>query len=381
MLAPLAVSEQTVDEAARFGVEIEYARKDTGARILITNYEMMNHFDPGEFIGIVIDESGILKSFEGSTRNALIDSYSDTPYRLACTATPAPNDFAELGNHSEFLGLKSRTEMLAEYFVHDGGSTQDWRLKGHATDAFWRWVVSWGALVKKPSDLGYSDDGFILPPLTMKEHIVEADHAKANIDGFLFAPQAMTLNEQRAVRRSTMRQRIDIATKLTANDEPVLIWAELNAEADAITAAIPGAIQIAGSDKIDDKRDRLLGFATGKYRVLVSKTSIAGHGLNFQRCATMIFLGVSHSYEGTYQAIRRCWRFGQKRPVTVHMIRAENESAIVENYRRKEADAQKLADEMGDRLKDAMRAEIRGLRREWNKYDATKAMEVPAWLR
>jgi len=379
MLAPLAVADQTVEQAARWDVDIEYRREDNGAPIVITNYEMLEHFDPDDFVGIVLDESSILKSYTGSTRNAIITAFAETPYKLACTATPAPNDFTELGNHAEFLGVQTRTEMLSEYFVHDGGSTQDWRLKGHAVDAFWRFVCSWGAVVKAPSDLGYDDGGFKLPPLRMHEHVIGVDHSSAP-SGMLFRPTALTLSDQRRERKETLDQRIAEASRLADNDEPCLIWCEFNAEADAVTAAIPGAIQVAGSHSLDQKRDRLLGFADGRYRVLVTKPKIAGFGMNWQHCRNMVFVGASHSYEQTYQAIRRCWRFGQTEAVDVHVLRAETEAAIVLNYRRKEADAQRMGSEIRNIVKDIVRAQVTNMGRGWNKYEADTNTTIPEWL-
>jgi superfamily II DNA or RNA helicase len=382
ILAPLAVAEQIAREGQRFGVDVACRREDDGSRIIVTNYEMLHRFDASAFHGIVLDESSILKSFNGSTRNALVQAFSATPMRLCCTATPAPNDYTELGNHSEFLGIKSRVEMLAEYFVHDGGSTQDWRIKGHAEDSFWRWVCSWGAVVKRPSDLGHDDGGFALPPLRMHERVVPVDHRDAWAQGLLFAAEAVSLQDQRATRRATMAKRVAIAAELAAGDEPCLIWCELNDEADAVTAAVDGAVQVAGSDSPEDKAARMLGFADGTgARVLTSKASICGFGMNFQRAARMIFLGASHSYEQTYQAVRRCWRFGQTRPVDVFIIRAETEGAIVENFRRKEADAERMAGEMGSRMRDVMRAEVLGATREWNSYEPRKAFAFPEWVR
>lgn len=382
ILAPLAVSEQIAREGARFGVDVTCLRADDGAsRIVVTNYEMLHHFATGDFVGVVLDESSILKSFNGSTRNALIETFAATPYRLACTATPAPNDHTELGNHSEFLGIKTRVEMLAEYFAHDGGSTQDWRIKGHAVDPFWRWVCSWGAVVKRPSDLGHDDAGFALPPLRMHDRIVEVDHSDARAMGLLFAPDALSLQDQRATRRATLSKRAALAAEIASGDDQCLVWCELNDEADACEAAIDGAVQVAGSDAPEVKAERMLGFAEGRYRVLVSKASICGFGMNFQRCARQVFLGASHSYEQTYQAVRRSWRFGQTRPVDVYIIRAETEGAIVANFRRKEADAERMAGEMGSRMRDVMRVEILGASREWNEYEPRARMVVPQWCR
>jgi hypothetical protein len=382
ILAPLAVAEQTVREAARFGVLVRYERGGRARPITITNYELLHKFSPGDFAGIVLDESSILKAYDGATRNAIISAFAATPYRLACTATPAPNDYTELGNHSEFLGVKSRMEMLSEFFIHDGGSTQDWRVKGHAEIPFWRWVCSWGAVVKRPSDLGYDDGAFRLPPLKMYDVLVRLNHADFHAEGLLFAPTVTTLAAQRTTRRATIGQRVAEAVRIAnSGTGQLLVWCELNREADLVTAALgPDAVQVQGADDPETKTDRLLGFADDRYRILVCKPSIAGHGLNWQRCHRMVFLGASHSYEGTYQAIRRCWRYGQTQPVDVYIIRAENEDAIVANYRRKEADAERLSDAMVGHMRDIMRAEISAAQREWTDYNPQVEMAIPPFV-
>lgn len=380
ILAPLAVAEQTQREAARFGVDVAVRRRDEGDAITIANYEMLHAFDPAAFDGVALDESSILKAYDGKTRTQIVESFGRTRWRLACTATPAPNDFTELGNHAEFLGVRSRVEMLAEFFCHDGGETQTWRLKGHAEEAFWRWVCSWGAVVKRPSDLGHSDDGFALPPLHMHERVVPVDHMAARAMGRLFADEATTLADQRATRRATMDARVAMAADLCQGTEPAIVWCELNDEADACAAAIPGAVQVAGSDPPEVKAERMLGFAEGRYRVLVSKASICGFGMNFQICARMVFVGASHSYESMYQSQRRCWRFGQRRPVDVYVIRAETEGAIVANLRRKEVDAERLSEQMVQHVRAMLRDEISSARREHDDYDPRAKMEIPAWV-
>jgi superfamily II DNA or RNA helicase len=382
ILAPLAVAQQLVGEGRKFGIESTYARQDEGHRITVTNYEMLGHFDPAQFVGVVLDESSLLKAFNGKTRNALIEAFAATPFRLAATATPAPNDFTELGNHSEFLGVRSRVEMLAEFFVHDGGSTQNWRLKGHAVRAFWEWVASWGAIVRSPADLGHDASAFELPPLRMHEHVVPVEHRDAWSEGYLFAPQAQGLAEARAIRRATTAKRVALAASLVADDAPSVIWCELNTESEAATKAIPGAVEVRGSNSVEEKVERLEGFAAGRYRVMVTKASVAGFGLNWQHCARQVFLGASYSYEQTYQAIRRCWRFGQIRPVDVHIIRAEIEDHIIANYRRKEAAAERLAAEMTARVRDSVQAEVLGQTvPRWIDYQPRKRMEVPKWLK
>lgn len=382
ILAPLAVAQQTVREASKMlGLEVEYARSDAGAPITITNYEMLEHFDPAEFAGIVLDESSILKAFTGKTRNAIIKAFGDTPFRLACTATPAPNDHMELGNHSEFLGVKSRGEMLAEFFVHDGGSTQNWRVKGHAKGLFWAWVCTWAAMVRKPSDLGYSDDGFSLPPLHMSTRVIGIDDTATHEAGMLFVPEAVSLTDQRAIRRATMAARVaTIAAEVNASDDPAIIWCDLNAEGDALAKAIDGAVQVQGSDSPDDKADRLLGFSDGKYKRLITKAKIAGFGMNWQHCDRVYFTGPSHSYEQTYQAIRRCWRFGQKRPVHVVTCAAETETAILRNYERKEQEAAEMAERMLEHVSRASYQSGESARRQWDAYDPKETMEVPQWL-
>jgi superfamily II DNA or RNA helicase len=382
IVAPLAVCSQTVDEASRFGVPVVYLREDDGnTKIAITNYEMVEHFDPGEFVGVALDESSILKSFNGKMRNALIGAFAGTPYRLACTATPAPNDFTELGNHSEFLGVKSRTEMLAEYFCHDGGSTQDWRLKGHAVADFWRWVATWGAVVKHPRDLGYDDRRYDLPPIEMVEEVIPADHSENRDSGMLFAMAPRVIADQRRVRRTTMDERVAIAMRLCDDSDQHVIWCEYNDESDAMAKAIDGAVEVKGSDSPEEKAAKLIGFAHGKHRVMVTKPKIAGFGLNWQRCASVIFAGPSHSYEQTYQAIRRCWRFGQARDVRVTIIRSELESEVVGNYKSKAAAAETMAEEMVAFAAKSLISEIRATKQEWNEYQPSVDMCLPEWLK
>lgn len=384
ILAPLAVANQTVREAGKFGIGgVAYARSDsaTDARIVVTNYEMMHHFDVASYVGVVIDESSCLKAYDSKTRIAITESFASTPFRLACSATPAPNDFMELGNHSEFLSILTRAEMLATYFVHDGGETQKWRLKGHAEESFWEWMCSWGALVRKPSDLGYDDGAFELPPLHVHQHVIAASHTEALAMGKLFIDDARTLHEQRAARRSTIDARVAKAAELASDGEQWILWCDLNDEGNALARAIDGAVQVSGSDSLDEKEDRLLGFAAGKYRCLVTKGSIASQGLNFQNCARQAFVGVSHSWETWYQAIRRSLRFGQLRPVHIHVITSELEGPVVENLMRKEDEAKRMSGEMGARTKRYVRAAVSGARRELRAYHPTVPMDpLPPWL-
>lgn len=359
ILAPLAVSAQTVREAAKFHVDdVEYSRGNSTARIVVTNYEMLPHFDVADFAGIVLDESSILKAYDGKTRTAIIEAFQQTPFRLACTATPAPNDYMELGNHAEFLGTLTRTEMLSTYFVHDGGETQKWRLKGHAQADFWRWLCSWAVTIRKPSDLGYADGDFILPPIKYQSHIVHAEHAH---EGYLFAMPASSLGERLAARRDTLTERVAEAARTVATDAgPWIVWCNLNDESAALVDSIPGAVEIRGSDSPESKEDRLARFSSGDIRVLVTKPSIAGFGLNWQHCANVAFVGLSDSWESYYQAVRRCWRFGQTEPVQVHVITSDIEGAVVENIKRKEADATAMSEEMLAHMRDLNAEALRG---------------------
>jgi superfamily II DNA or RNA helicase len=385
ILAPLAVATTgTVPEAQNIGIGVRYARKQADAdRITVTNYDMLEHFDPSAFAGIVLDESSILKDETSKTRNEIIGAFAGTPFRLACTATPSPNDFTELGNHAEFLGVMRRVEMLAQFFTHDGGSTQDWHLKGHAREKFWRWVCSWAALVKSPADLGYDAGAYDLPPLVMHDHVVRATREQAMASGKLFADPASTLSEQRAARRASMADRVSIAANLAAAepDESWIFWCELNDESEALAEAIQGAIEVRGNMSREEKEDALLYFATGRSRVLVSKPSICGFGLNWQHCARAAFVGVSHSFEQWYQAIRRNWRYGQKREVHCHVITSELEGDVLANLRRKEADASKLAEEMRRYTAAIVRENVRGAERESDAYEPTVEMTIPEWVK
>ncbi len=366
ILAPLAVAEQTEREARKFDIDARYLRQDDGYNgVIVTNYEMLEHFDVRRFAGVVLDESSILKAYDGATRTRITESFADTPYRLACTATPAPNDFMELGNHAEFLGVLTRAEMLATFFVHDGGETQNWRLKGHARDAFWKWLASWSVMLRHPADLGYNGDGFTLPPMTVTQHRVETDAT----DGSLFAMEAQTLPERIAARRESVDERAALCADLVnADREAWVVWCHLNSEADALKKRIPDAVEVRGSDDHDTKRRTLMGFADGSIRVLITKPSIAGFGMNWQHCARMAFVGVSDSWEQYYQAVRRCWRFGQTRAVDVHVIAADTEGAVVANLQRKDAQADEMARELVSHMSDLSRVELHGVTRQRDDY-------------
>lgn len=368
ILAPLAVAAQTVREGEKFGIKVGYARRqeDVKPGITIANYEMLEHFQTEAFTGVVLDESSILKAYDGKTRTAIIEAFRQTPFRLACTATPAPNDYMELGNHAEFLGVMSRVEMLSMFFVHDGGETQQWRLKGHAESEFWKWLASWAVCIRKPSDLGYDDRDFVLPELVLHQITVKVHEPT---EGFLFPVEASTLQERMAARRDTIAERVsDCADIANATSESFLVWCNLNEESAQLKAAISGAVEVKGSDANEHKEKAMLGFTAGDVRCLVTKPSIAGFGMNWQHCASMAFVGLSDSYEQFYQAVRRCWRFGQKQPVNVYVITAETEGAVVANIKRKERDAMKMAEAMVEHMKDLNAEAVRGMTREKDEY-------------
>lgn len=382
--APLAVSRQTQREGKKFGYPVNICRSqnDVHGVINITNYEMLQHFDPHKFGGVVLDESSILKSYSGKIKNQIIGMFRDTPYKLACTATPAPNDFMELGNHSEFLGIMSRPEMLSTFFVHDGGSTQNWRLKGHAQDDFWKWIASWAVVLSNPADLGYDGSAYQLPALNVMEHTVKTSHKfDSNGQEMLFAPSVQTLNERRAARRESLKDRVKLCAEIANSTyKQVLVWCDLNEESAELTKAIKGAVEVKGSDSDEHKADAMMGFTEGSVRALVSKPKIAGWGMNWQNCDTEIFCGLSDSFEAYYQAVRRCWRFGQKNPVDVHIVVSDAEGAVKENIERKQAQANRMMMEMVKYTKDILRADVHGTTRQQDAYNPTLEMALPPWL-
>lgn len=383
ILAPLAVAAQTVAEGARLGIDVAMVREpgDVGEGISIVNYDRLHKIDPRMFAGVVLDESSIIKHHDAKTLRLLLEAFAATPFKLCATATPAPNDFVELGTHAEFLGVCTRAEMLSEYFCHDGGETQTWRLKGHAQAAFWKWVSTWGALVRKPSDLGFDDGPYTLPPLNVEAHTTGASWDSARAAGLLFPMPAKTLSERRDARRGSIEDRVrECAEIVNATDEPWVVWCELNDESERLTKAIRDAVEVRGSMSAEEKERALEDFAKRGRRVLVSKPSICGFGLNWQHCRNIAFVGVSDSWEAYYQAIRRCWRFGQKREVFVHVFASELEGNVVANLKRKDEAALRMAEQLSAWTRDAVAAEVRGATRETNTYAPAKALEVPAWL-
>lgn len=376
ILTPLAVAQQTVAEARAIGIEAVYARQqaDAGA-MTVTNYEMLHQFDAAAFGAVVLDESSILKDFEGKVRAELIRTFAATPYRLCCTATPAPNDIAEIANHAEFLGIMKREEMLAAFFVHDDAG---WRLKGHARDGFYQWLASWGMSLKRPSDLGYADDGYALPALEITAVLVPTAFVRP---GQLFATDIKGIGDRAAVRRETLSERVKRAANLIQSepDEPWIAWVGLNDEGRELARLIPDAVLMEGQQTPDEKVAAIQSFVRGDVRVLITKTSMAGQGLNLQHCARMAFVGLSDSYEAYYQSIRRCWRYGQTRPVHAYIVLTEPEEAIYANVCRKQREAESMAAELVKHVAAFERAEIGtvGARADSNHR---QAMRLPAWI-
>lgn len=380
ILTPLAVGAQTVAEAGKFGIEATRSRDGSiGSRIVVTNYEMLNRFAPGDFGGVVCDESSILKSFDGAIRGEVTVFMRKVPYRLLATATAAPNDYTELGTSSEALGEMGHMDMLNRFFINDKnnsstsrrhyGEAPSWRFKGHSQTPFWRWVASWARACRKPSDLGFDDGRMILPPLVENAHMVEA---RKKAPGMLFSLPAATLFEQREEKKRTVEERCAmVADIVNPTGQPAIVWCQMNDEAAALKRSIPDAVEVSGSDSDDAKEDKFTAFIDGRARVLVTKPKIGAWGLNFQHCAHVCYFP-SHSYEQYYQAVRRCWRFGQTRPVVVDVVMTEGERRIMDNMQRKADQARVMFDslvsEMGNAQRIAPTARASGIQ------------EVPSWL-
>lgn len=369
ILTPLAVSYQTDKEAEKFGLKSNRTQDGTVYRgINITNYERLKYFSPNDFDGVVCDESSILKNFDGKLRGSITKFMGKVKYRLLCTATPAPNDFVELGTSSEALGEMARNQMLGMFFTHDGKTTSQWNLKGHAKKRFWQWVSTWARALRKPSDLGFDDGAFTLPPLHFHTYIIKSNYKEEG----LFSSVAVGLNEQRSEKRRTLSLRCEKVASLVPVNEPCLVWCHLNDEGDLLAKLIPNAVQVAGKDSDEDKEDRLIGFSKGGIRVLITKPRIGGFGMNWQHCSEMTFFP-SHSHEQFYQASRRCWRFGQKNEVNCHLIASNRESVIMHNMIRKE----RQAIEMYDGIISEMSEFQLGKKEIETKM---RKMRVPEWL-
>lgn len=380
ILAPLAVSKQTVREAAKFGINVHPCRSAAHIEkgINIANYEMLHHFNPADFDGIVLDESSIIKSYDGKMRKSILDFARNIPYRLACTATPSPNDYMELGNHSEFLGVMSYTEMLSTFFVHDGGDTSKWRLKGHAEESFWRWLASWGVFLTKPADLGYSNDGFDLPALHTHQHVV---HSEAQ-EGALFAFEARGLAERRGARKESLDRRVEKAVEIVNQSrKPFFVWCGLNSESTMLKQLIPGSVEVTGSDSDEHKEKSMLDFAAGKIDVLISKPSICGFGMNFQVCADTAFVGLSDSFESLFQSTKRFHRHGQTHEVNRHLIISEAEGSVLANVQRKEREFETMIMNMVEHTRMMNLENIRSLTNQKLSYNASNAIQFPEWIK
>lgn len=378
-LTPLAVGPQTIREAEKFDVEAVMSRDGTSnGHVVVTNYERLHFFSPADFGGVVCDESSILKSFAGARRGQITQFMRQVEYRLLQTATAAPNDYIELGTSSEALGYLGHMDMLNRFFKNDMGNSAQgringevikWRLKGHAEEPFWRWVCSWMHAIRKPSDMGFDDQAFTLPPLEEREHLVEANTLA---DGMLFALPAHGLDEQREERRRTVEERCaKVADLVNHTGQPALVWCDLNEEGDTLARMIPDAVQVSGSDSDEAKEERLLAFADGKARILITKKKIGAWGLNFQHCAHVVDFP-SHSFEQRYQGVRRCWRFGQKRPVVVDTVTTEGQRGIVKNMQRKSKQADEMFTRLVRHMNDALSID------RVNTH--TKKLERPSWM-
>lgn len=373
IIAPLAVSQQTVREGEKLNISVTLCKSQNDVKygINITNYERLHKFDGNSFIGVILDESSILKSFTGKIRNNIIESFIMTPYKLACTATPAPNDHMELGNHSEFIGVMSYNEMLSMFFVHDGGDTAKWRLKGHAKKDFWEWVSSWAVMLSDPQDLGYNNKRFELPPLNILQDVVD----KSNY----IVKEAMTLTERRQARKDSLDKRVNyISDIVNSSDDIWIVWCDLNIESDMLKKSIKDSVEIKGSHNIEYKELMMNRFSNGEIRVLVTKPSIAGFGMNWQHCNNMAFVGLSDSFEQYYQAVRRCWRYGQNKKVNVHIITSEKEGQVVKNIKRKEIDFKRMLKGMIANTQEFTRHNIKTIELDKTEYK-TDVVETERW--
>ena len=378
ILTPLAVAAQMVREGHKFGIDARQIREqsEVGAGIMVANYERLPKLDPDAFGAIVLDESGILKSFQGKTRTMLIDAFSSTPFRLAATATPSPNDHMELGNHAEFLGIMRGQEMLSKWFINDTSTaSQDWRLKGHAVEDFWQWVASWSRCATLPSDLGGDDTGYILPDVIRTMHEVAADRSQ-NTQGLLFRIPEMSATSFHAEKRLTLNDRVAKAAELATHDKPVTVWCETNDESAALAKAISGAREIRGDMKPELKEELLLGFINGDYRVMVTKPKIAGYGVNLQHCAHAVFASISFSYEQHYQAVRRSQRFGQTEQVRNDIVISDTEMSIWEAVNVKAKKHEEMKRRMANAMGNAQSAA--GVR---VKYNRPVELAFPDWLK
>jgi len=379
ILTPLAVAGQMVREGQKFGIDARQIREqhEVGSGVMVANYERLAKLDPQSFGAVVLDESSILKSYAGRTRAMIQDAFIDTPYKLAATATPSPNDHTELGNHAEFLGVMRQQEMLSKWFINDTSTaSQDWRLKGHAVEDFWSFVASWSRCATLPSDLGGDDAGYILPDVDRRIHTVAADRMEKVADGMLFRIPEMSATSFHEEKRLTLKQRCEMAADLATHDKPVTVWCETNDESTTLAKMIPGAIEVRGDLDPDEKERRLLGFADGEYRAIVTKPKLAGFGVNWQHCSHAVFASISFSYEQHYQAVRRSHRFGQSETVRNDIVISDTEASIWDVINVKS----KKHDEMKRRMAEAMKSAQTNAKRRVV-YDRPLDLAFPEWVR
>lgn len=382
IFAPLSVSHQTVREGAKFGIPVNRCESmgDVRSGINITNYERLQKFDISHFQGVVLDESSIIKDFAGKFRSQIIESCFNTPYRLACSATPSPNDYTELGNTAEFLGVMTRSEMLSMFFINDTSNTSaSWRLKGHVKkNKFWEWLSSWCVMIQKPSDIGFDDNGFVLPPINHHEHFIPYTGHKTG----LFVDPAVGLSEVRASMRESLQERCKKSAEIVNNSEKQwVVWCSLNNESKVLSEFIPDAIEVKGQDTPEHKERSFLDFANGDIRVLVTKPKIAMYGMNWQNCHNTVVTGLSHSYEQYYQLIRRFWRFGQPREVNVHIVIGEREGRVLDTIRLKDEKMKTMFSSMIHHMQDLMKTEIESTSRKSEIYNPQKDMILPEFLK
>ena len=373
IIAPLAVVGQTIEEGRKFGYVVHRLDETDTDGLYITNYDQIENLTISDYVGVVLDESSILKNFDGATKQLIIDSFKQTPYKLACTATPSPNDVMELGNHAEFLDVMSRNEMLAMYFIHDGGNTSSWRLKGHCEQMFWDFVSDWATMIEKPSDIGFSDEGYVLPPL----HLIEEHIQTAKRDnGMLFNDIAVNATSYNEELRLTIKERMQRTAEIVNNStENFIIWIKQDIEGDMLRDLIPDAVEVRGNEKPEIKEQKLLAFGQNKYRVLVTKLKIAQFGLNYQNCHNQIFASLDFSFESTYQGIRRCYRFGQINEVNIHLICTDTMQNVRESIRNKQAAFENMQRQMTEATNRNITA-----KNKFNQTKGTQTMTLPAFI-
>lgn len=381
IVAPLAVADQTRREGEKFGYQVTVCRNQSHVQkgINICNYEMLDHFDASRFSGVVLDESSILKSYTGTTKRQIVKMFRDTPYKLSCTATPAPNDLMELLNQAEFLGIMKSNEALSCWFIADQRNSGHYRLKRHAERDFWQWVSSWAVCIEKPSDIGYSDEGYTLPSIEEKTILVARDVELSPMEA-LTEQLNMNATGFHQEKKKTIQNRVKVCRELvTQSDEQYLVWCYQNDEADLLRKCLPDSVEIRGSDKVEKKEQAAADFSSGKIRVLISKPSIFGYGLNFQNCHNMIFCGMDYSFESYYQAVRRVYRFGQKHPVSVWKVIGENEKVILDTVNRKEQIKTDMGRSMAAAMRDFQTGAIHG--RAYKLDLERQTAEFPAWIK